>query len=78
MLQYKKRMDNMNLAMVRKTQGIHAALRLMMEKEIASRVGRLPFLPSSNIMLDVVEGRDEDIGFEDILNGKNQDSIYDG
>lgn len=62
-------MDQMNYAMLRKTQGIHAPLRILMEKDAASRVGRLPFLPSSNLMRDVIEGRDEDITFDDILNG---------
>lgn len=62
-------MDEMNYSMLRSTQGIHAPLKLMMEKNYASKVGRLPFLPSSNLMLEVLEGRDESIGFEDIYNG---------
>ncbi|TKC52778.1 hypothetical protein EI555_011864, partial [Monodon monoceros] len=31
-------------------------------------VQRLPFLPSSNLSLDILRGNDETIGFEDILN----------
>uniref|UniRef100_A0A8C0LGX6 Uncharacterized protein n=1 Tax=Canis lupus dingo TaxID=286419 RepID=A0A8C0LGX6_CANLU len=33
-------------------------------------VQRLPFLPSSNLSLDILRGNDETIGFEDILNGE--------
>lgn len=34
------------------------------------QVQRLPFLPSSNLSLDILRGNDETIGFEDILNGE--------
>ena len=33
---------------------------------------RLPCLPSSNILLDTLTGRDEMIGFEDVLNGETK------
>ncbi|XP_057340231.1 proteasome maturation protein [Microplitis mediator] len=56
----------MNL--MRNVQGIHAPIRLAMELKAADQVGRHPFLPSSNIMRDVLLGRDEEIGFEDVLN----------
>lgn len=59
----------MNFALLKRNQGLQAPLKLMMEREAASKVGRLPFLPSSNVMREVLEGRDEEIGFEDILNG---------
>lgn len=65
----------MNFAMLTKTQGIHAPMKLMMERQAAAQVTRLPFLPSSNLMLEVLEGRDEDIGVEDILNGKTCESL---
>ena len=61
--------DQANFAMLKTTQGIHAPLRLMMERKAACQVGRLPFLASSNLMKDVLEGKDDVIGFEDILNG---------
>lgn len=60
----------MNFALLKKTQGLHAPLKLMMERNAASKVGRLPFLHSSNVMLEVLEGRDDEIGPEDVLNGK--------
>lgn len=53
----------MEMIMLRNTQGIHAPLRLAMELKSAEKVGRLPFLPSSNVMRDVILGRDEDIGY---------------
>jgi proteasome maturation protein len=58
----------MNMAMLCNAQGLHAPLRLKMELQAADKVGRLPFLPSSGLMGEVLTGRDEEIGFEDILN----------
>ncbi|XP_012264998.1 proteasome maturation protein [Athalia rosae] len=58
----------MDMAMLRNTQGLHAPMRLAMELKSADKIGRLPFLPSSGLMRDVILGRDEEIGFEDILN----------
>lgn len=52
----------MNMVLLRNAQGLHAPLRLAMELKAAEKVGRLPFLPSSNIMRDVILGRDEEIG----------------
>jgi proteasome maturation protein len=52
----------MEMLMLRNTQGLHAPLRLAMEITSAEKIGRLPFLPSSNVMRDVILGRDEDIG----------------
>ena len=50
------------MMILRNTQGLHAPMRLAMELKSASKVGRLPFLPSSNVMRDVILGRDTDIG----------------
>nr|CAI5844106.1 unnamed protein product [Callosobruchus analis] len=68
MNQYRKNVDKMNLALLRNTQGLHAPLRIAMEQRSARKIGRLPFLPSSNIMLDTLTGRDLEIGPEDIFN----------
>lgn len=67
-MKYAENREQMNMAMLRNAQGLHAPLRLKMEREAAKKVGRLPFLPSSGLMNDVLTGRDEEIGFEDILN----------
>ncbi|XP_014211563.1 proteasome maturation protein [Copidosoma floridanum] len=65
---YHKNSERMEMLMLRNTQGLHAPMRLAMELKSSEKIGRLPFLPSSNLMRDVILGRDEDIGFEDILN----------
>ncbi|RWS14122.1 proteasome maturation protein-like protein [Dinothrombium tinctorium] len=65
---FKESSDAMDFALLRQVQGIHAPLRLMMERKAASEVGRLPFLPSSNLMLDVLESREDSLNAEDFLN----------
>lgn len=58
----------LEMNMLRNTQGLHAPLKIAMELKAASKIGRLPFLPSSNLMSDVLLGRDDQISFEDYLN----------
>ncbi|XP_076244999.1 proteasome maturation protein [Calliopsis andreniformis] len=65
---YQQNRDRMNMALLRNIQGLHAPMRIAMELKAAEKIGRLPFLPSSNMMKDVLLGRDEELGFEDILN----------
>ncbi|XP_006012796.1 proteasome maturation protein [Latimeria chalumnae] len=60
--------DKMNFTTLRNIQGLHAPLKLQMEYKAVKQIQRLPFLPSSNIALDILRGNDECIGFEDILN----------
>ncbi|KAK9762001.1 hypothetical protein K7432_012666 [Basidiobolus ranarum] len=59
---------NLKLNMQRQLYGIHAPVRILMERDIVSRNQRLPVLPSSNIGLDILTGKDEHIDFEDYLN----------
>ena len=54
------------MVLLRNVQGLHAPLRIAMERTAVKKIGRLPFLPSSNIMLDVLTGKDIEIGPEDI------------
>ncbi|CAN8006524.1 unnamed protein product [Ixodes hexagonus] len=65
---YKDNNLKMQLAMARSIQGLHGPIKLVAERKAASQVGRLPFLPSSNVMLEALEGGDETITFEDIYN----------
>lgn len=58
----------MNMMVLRNTQGLHAPLRISMELKAARKVGRLPFLPSSNVMYDALTGRDLLIEPEDVFN----------
>ena len=43
-------------------------MRIASEESMACEVGRLPGLPSSGVMLETVRGRDETLGFSDVLN----------
>ncbi|XP_066999655.1 proteasome maturation protein [Anabrus simplex] len=65
---YAENRHQMSMQMLRNAQGIHAPLRIGMELNAARRVGHLPILTSSGLMADVITGRDDEIGFEDILN----------
>ncbi|XP_045471280.1 proteasome maturation protein [Harmonia axyridis] len=65
---YSKHRNNLDMTILRNTQGLHAPLRIGMEIKAAKKVGRLPFLTSSNIMFNTLKGRDIDIGPEDIFN----------
>jgi len=51
LFQYQKNQDRMNMILLKSTQGLHAPLRIAMEF----------FLPSSNVMRDVLLGQDQDI-----------------
>lgn len=67
--QAKKRSDDLDFNVLKQAQGIHAPLRLMMERKLCKDIGRLPFLPSSNLMLEVLEGRQDDLDFSDFFRG---------
>lgn len=45
--------------MIRNHHGMGAQLKYMMELNATSKVGRLPFLPSSNASRDALLGTDE-------------------
>ena len=53
--------------MLRNVSGIGGQLRYMMELNSVSKVGRLPFLPSSNVSRDVLLGLDETIQASDVF-----------
>ncbi|XP_075545394.1 proteasome maturation protein [Dermacentor variabilis] len=65
----------MQMATARSIQGLHAPLKLMVERKAALQIGRLPFLPSSNTMLEVLDGRDETITFEDLYNEFSESEV---
>uniref|UniRef100_A0A8C5KN69 Proteasome maturation protein n=1 Tax=Jaculus jaculus TaxID=51337 RepID=A0A8C5KN69_JACJA len=67
--------DQMNFSTLRNIQGLFAPLKLQMEFKAVQQVQRLPFLPSSNLSLDILRGNDETIGFEDILNDPSQSEL---
>lgn len=67
--------DKMNFSTLRNIQGLFAPLKLQMEFKAVQQAQRLPFLPSSNLSLDILRGNDESIGFEDILNDPSQSEL---
>ncbi|KAM8964301.1 proteasome maturation protein-like [Lycaon pictus] len=67
--------DKMNFSTLRNIQGLFAPLNLQMEFKAVRQVQHLPFLPSSNLSLDILRGNDETIGFEDILNDPSQSEL---
>merc|ERR1712179_672510 len=56
------------LGMLKKLQGIHAPLRLHMEKKAVKDIGHLPFLHRHNALMDALTGDDMTMEFEDFLN----------
>ena len=50
-------------------------MRMKMEETILSQFRRLPGLTSEFSGLDTIMNRDEDIGFEDYLNGKFSNNL---
>ncbi|KAG5683096.1 putative Proteasome maturation factor UMP1 [Polypedilum vanderplanki] len=58
-LKYPAQQLSLNSQIIRNVHGIGAQLKYMMEINAASKVGRLPFLPSSNLSRDVLLGNDE-------------------
>ncbi|EDW75983.1 uncharacterized protein Dwil_GK14916 [Drosophila willistoni] len=67
-LNYNDHQYNLNMQILRNREGLHAPLRMGMDRFAARQVGRLPFLQSSYLMDDVLTGRCDTIGFEDFLN----------
>nr|XP_054754294.1 proteasome maturation protein-like [Lytechinus pictus] len=65
-----KNQQEQEFANLRKLQGLHAPLRLMMERSIVMQDENPGILPQSNALADALSGRDNVIGYEDILNGK--------
>lgn len=55
------------LQVFRRHEGLGGPMRVMMELQAYKRVGRLPFLSSSRVHMDVIMGRDETIDFSDFL-----------
>ncbi|XP_037815890.1 proteasome maturation protein [Lucilia sericata] len=64
---YDQHQYNLHMQMMRNREGLNVPIKMGMELFAARQVGRLPFLQSSNMMEDVLLGRDEMIGFQDFL-----------
>ena len=57
-----------DFAIHRSMQGLHMPIHMSMERSIASKMQRLPGLPSSHIHLRTIMGMGDVIGPEDIFN----------
>lgn len=67
--------DKMNFSTLRKIQGLFTPLKLQMEFKAVQQVRHLPFLPRSNLSLDILRGNNGTIGFEDVLNNPSQSEL---
>ncbi|KAI8985986.1 proteasome maturation factor UMP1-domain-containing protein [Pilobolus umbonatus] len=66
--QWEESQWEMKLNLARQTYGMHAPIKMMMERSIVEKRQRLPILTSSNLHLDILLGKDESIDYEDYLN----------
>ncbi|XP_024624597.1 proteasome maturation protein-like [Neophocaena asiaeorientalis asiaeorientalis] len=67
--------DKMNFSTLRNIQGLFAPLKLQMEFKAVQQVQHLPFLPSSNLSLDILRGNDELLDFEGVLNDPSKSEL---
>ncbi|KAK7029697.1 hypothetical protein VNI00_014395 [Paramarasmius palmivorus] len=59
--------DNLKLTMMRNVHGLHAPMRMLMERKMVSMNPHMPALPQSNVHLDILMGRDETIEPADVF-----------
>ncbi|KII86343.1 hypothetical protein PLICRDRAFT_56067 [Plicaturopsis crispa FD-325 SS-3] len=66
--------DNLKLTLQRNIYGMHAPVRLLMERKIVSQNPHMPAMPGygSNLQLDILMGRDELIEPVDVFGGPEQ------
>ncbi|XP_064404984.1 proteasome maturation protein-like [Halichondria panicea] len=55
---------------LRHTQGLHAPLKLQMERKLTSKIQRLPPFESSMIAFDTLTGNDSCLPLTDVLGGE--------
>ncbi|KAJ3158295.1 hypothetical protein HDU86_003004 [Geranomyces michiganensis] len=65
--QWKQTQEQLRMTMHRQTFGLHAPLRLQMEKALVSQVRHVPVGPARNFGLDILENRDASIDYDDFL-----------
>ncbi|EIN13460.1 proteasome maturation factor UMP1 [Punctularia strigosozonata HHB-11173 SS5] len=61
--------DNLKLTLQRNLNGLHAPMRLLMERKIVGFSPHMPAMPRSNIHLDILMGRDEELDTSDFMGG---------
>nr|CAG4649845.1 EOG090X0J8E [Scapholeberis mucronata]SVE94005.1 EOG090X0J8E [Scapholeberis mucronata] len=63
-----KKKEDIDMRILRSMQGLHAPMRLQMEKQSLKNIGHLPCLHRHNALLDALTGKDTTLDFEDFLN----------
>ncbi|CAO3642909.1 unnamed protein product [Mucor hiemalis] len=66
--QWQETQWELKLNLARQAYGMHAPIKMEMEKSIVEKRQRLPVIPNSNLHLDILLGKDETIDYEDFLN----------
>ncbi|KAF8633995.1 hypothetical protein AX15_001169 [Amanita polypyramis BW_CC] len=61
--------DNLRLSLKRDIYGMHAPMRLLMERKLVATNPHMSVLPQSNLHLDILMGRDEVIEPTDVFGG---------
>ncbi|KAJ3485501.1 hypothetical protein NLI96_g4917 [Meripilus lineatus] len=59
--------DNLKLTTLRNIYGLHAPVRLLMERKLVGHNPHMPALPVTNVHLDVLMGRDETLECADFM-----------
>merc|ERR1711915_24335 len=73
---FHKNREMAQMARLQKMQGIHAPIRIQMEKRLVSKSGHLPCITTrTNLSADILNGTDGSIAFEDFL---GQPENYEG
>ncbi|KAK4016458.1 proteasome maturation protein isoform X2 [Daphnia magna] len=75
LVKHSQKQEEINMRMLRTMQGLHAPIRLHMEKLAVKDIGHLPCLHRHNAMLDALTGKDTTIEFEDFLNNQIDSEI---
>nr|CAG4651490.1 EOG090X0J8E [Simocephalus serrulatus]SVE94626.1 EOG090X0J8E [Simocephalus serrulatus] len=75
LVKHDKKQEEIDMRMLRTMQGLHAPIRLHMEKLAVKDIGHLPCLHRHNAMLDALTGRDTTMEFEDFLNNPQDSEI---
>ncbi|KAJ3302186.1 hypothetical protein HDU76_005561 [Blyttiomyces sp. JEL0837] len=63
--------EALRMTMLSDVYGMHAPLRLKMEKHLVSQKRRIPVLKNTNLAMEILTGRDQTIDFEDYLGDGN-------
>ncbi|KAI9487754.1 MAG: proteasome maturation factor UMP1-domain-containing protein [Benjaminiella poitrasii] len=66
--QWEETQWELKLNLARQAYGMHAPIKMMMEKSIIEKRQHTPAIPTSNLHLDILMGKDETIDYEDFLN----------